>query len=349
MSNNSEISLTLDEAMKLFPKVLQKKVQYSVDLLRKAEKLAKAYDPDNGYYLAFSGGKDSQALYHVAKLAGVKFKAHMNFTSVDPADVIRFVRREYPDVHTIPPKDSIYNIAIRKRFLPTRRVRWCCQEFKEAAGAGKVTLIGIRHAESFRRSKRNEVEINNRKYSGDLDGLDDYRKEYFSKPRNKAKAVTIVNAEGEQTIGCISGKESILISPIIHWTEDDVWTFLNAIGAKHCNLYDEGRTRIGCIICPMSNHKLKAHDAERFPHVKRNWIKAIKAIRKEQPFLNGYIWWNVPGGNTPPEPTEAQLDEIAENIFDYWISDKNYKEWYAEKIQQKTIDFDNDKQPDKKQ
>lgn len=51
----------------------------------------------------------------------------------------------------------------------------------------------------------------------------------------------------------------------------------------------------------------------------------------------------------PPEPTEAQLDEIAENIFDYWISDKNYKEWYAEKFQQKTIDFDNDKQPDKKQ
>ena len=142
--------------MELFPKHLQKKVQYSVNLLRKAEKLAKAYDPDNGYYLAFSGGKDSQALYHVARLAGVQFKAHMNFTSVDPADVIRFVRREYPDVHTIPPKDSIYNIAIRMRLLPTRRARWCCKEFKESAGAGKVTLIGIRLAESFRRSKRNQ-------------------------------------------------------------------------------------------------------------------------------------------------------------------------------------------------
>lgn len=206
---NSEISLTIEEAMELFPKHLQKKVQYSVNLLRKAEKLAKAYDPDNGYYLAFSGGKDSQALYHVARLAGVQFKAHMNFTSVDPADVIRFVRREYPDVHTIPPKDSIYNIAIRMRLLPTRRARWCCKEFKESAGAGKVTLIGIRLAESFRRSKR-------------------------------------------------------------------------------------------------------------------NWIKAIKA-GKAGAVDNRYIW--LPK-NT--EPTDVQQDEIAENIFDYWISGKNYKKWYKQ-------------------
>lgn len=96
---------------------LQKKIDYSIDLLRKSEKLARMYDPDNGFYLAFSGGKDSQALYHIAVLAGVPFKAHMNLTSVDPPEVIRFVKKEYPDVELIKPKDSIYNIAVKKGIL----------------------------------------------------------------------------------------------------------------------------------------------------------------------------------------------------------------------------------------
>ncbi len=339
MIENYKINITLQEAIKLFPLDLQKKVLYSVNLLRKAEKLAKAYDPDNGYYLAFSGGKDSQALYHVAKLAGVQFKAHMNFTSVDPAEVIRFVRREYPDVHTIPPKDSIYNIAIRKTILPSRRVRWCCQEYKEKVGAGKVVLIGIRHEESFNRSKRNEVEISNKnKFSGNLEGLDKYRKDFLAKPRNKAKAVTIVNAEGEMTIGCISSKESILISPIIHWTSKDVWTFLNAIGARHCSLYDEGQTRIGCILCPMKSHREKVRDAERYPHAKRNWIKAIKANQKARQSWMKFI---DPMENVSSELTDAQLEEAAVNEFDYMISDKSYKQWFYEKFRQSKIDLDN--------
>ena len=54
---------------------LQQKIDYSIDLLRKSEPLALRLDPQDGFYLAFSGGKDSQALYHIAKMAGVKFRA----------------------------------------------------------------------------------------------------------------------------------------------------------------------------------------------------------------------------------------------------------------------------------
>ena len=77
---------------------LQSKIAYSISLLHKCEQMALDMDSENGFYLAFSGGKDSQALYHIAKMAGVKFKAHMNLTSVDPPEVIRFVKRNYPDV-----------------------------------------------------------------------------------------------------------------------------------------------------------------------------------------------------------------------------------------------------------
>ena len=37
--------------------------------------------------------------------------------------------------------------------------------------------------------------------------------------------------------------------------------------------------------------------------------------------------------------TEEQENEIAENIYDWWISGKSYKQWYAERFQQLKIDF----------
>lgn len=292
-------NVTLEQALEKASKGLQKKMMYSIDLLRKAERLALAYsvDGNNGYYLAFSAGKDSQTLYHIAELAGVKFDAHMNLTSVDPPEVIRFVKKSYPEVNLIKPKKSIYQLAVEKQILPTMRVRWCCAEYKEMSGSGRVTLIGIRHQESTRRAKRNEVEISNRKYSGTLEGLDEYRQELKAKrARRKSKkyGVNITNADQEQTLGCISGKESLLISPIIHWTEQDVWEFLNKVmEVPHCSLYDEGWRRLGCIGCPMSSAKQKQIENVRYPHVKMNWIKAIKAIRGGSKFLPGYIWWNI--------------------------------------------------------
>ena len=407
------INITLSEALERASEGLRKKMLHSVELLQKAEKIALNYDAENGYYLAFSGGKDSQALFHMTQLAGVKFCGHMNLTSVDPPEVIRFVKKNYPEVELIKPGKSIFQIAIEKQILPTMRVRWCCAEYKETAGAGKVTLIGIRKAESSRRAKRNEVEINNRKFSGNLDGLDEYRQEQRAKRarrKSKEQGVNITNADKEQTLGCIHGKESLLISPIIYWTEQDVWEFLNdVVRVPHCSLYDEGWHRIGCIGCPMSSHRQKMIENERYPHVKRGWIKAIKAIRNggciqkriylvEHPKgldasqkrlriaqdAGGYIkhpdpqhwiggarirgaamptfrickqWmrtndnWKTKqsdmesrstgfsSSSSSDRLTEEQENEIAENIYDWWISGKSYKQWYAEKFQQMKLDF----------
>lgn len=290
-----DIDITLAEALDRASARLRKKMLHSVELLQKAEKIALNYDAEQGYYLAFSGGKDSQTLYHMTQLAGVKFKGHMNLTSIDPPEVIRFVKKNYPEVELIKPGKSIFQHAIEKQILPTMRVRWCCAEYKETAGAGKVTLIGIRKAESSRRAKRNEVEIRNRKFSGDLDSLEEYRQEQKlkrMKRKSKADGVNITNADEEQTLGCIHGKESLLVSPIIYWTEQDVWEFLNeVVRVPHCSLYDEDWHRIGYIGCPMSSHKQKMLENKRYPHIKRGWISAIKAIRRG--ILQTYIWWNI--------------------------------------------------------
>lgn len=45
------------------------------------------------------------------------------------------------------------------------------------------------------------------------------------------------------------------------------------------------------------------------------------------------------GGSSSDRLTEEQENEIAENIYDWWISGKSYKQWYAEKFQQMKLDF----------
>lgn len=49
---------------------LDEKIEYSINLLRKSEEMTLRMDPENGFYLAFSGGKDSQVLYHLAVQGG---------------------------------------------------------------------------------------------------------------------------------------------------------------------------------------------------------------------------------------------------------------------------------------
>ena len=94
-------------------------IQYSIDLLRRAERLALKMQPERGFWLAFSGGKDSQCIYHLAKLAGVKFEAHYAVTTLDHPELVHFIRRCYPDVIWDHPKRTFLQLCIYKKMLPT--------------------------------------------------------------------------------------------------------------------------------------------------------------------------------------------------------------------------------------
>lgn len=92
---------------------LQDKIEASIALLRKSEPLALEMN-ENGFYLAFSGGKDSLCLYHVAKMAGVKFEAHYNVTTLDPPELVYFIRDHYPDVKFVYPKQNFWQMCLKK-------------------------------------------------------------------------------------------------------------------------------------------------------------------------------------------------------------------------------------------
>jgi phosphoadenosine phosphosulfate reductase len=134
------------------------KIQASINHLREAEKIALQYN-DFGFHLAFSGGKDSQVIYELCKMAGVKFKAFFYKTSVDPKELLSFIRLNYPDVEWIRPELTMYQLVLKKGMLPLRQCRFCCEFLKERNGLNAVVITGITRAESAKRKKRQPFEV----------------------------------------------------------------------------------------------------------------------------------------------------------------------------------------------
>ena len=133
---------------------LGEKVDLAVKTLRLYEETALRLDGEDGYFGCFSGGKDSIVVKRLADMAGVRVKWWYSVTTVDPPELVRFIKREHPDVEFIRPKMHMWTRAVEKRMLPLKNIRWCCAEYKEPGGIGRVKLTGIRAAESVRRKAR---------------------------------------------------------------------------------------------------------------------------------------------------------------------------------------------------
>ena len=256
------------------------KVQIAIERLR-------AFEPPEGYYVAFSGGKDSQVIYHLCKDAGVKFDAHYNLTTVDPPEVIYFMRRYYPDVQVEVSGTTMWKLIVHKGMPPTRLVRYCCSTFKEGSGAGRIVVTGVRWAESTRRkNSRGLLELNT--YGGD------------------SKKRIILNNDNDDArllfeTCTLKGKH--ILNPIIDWLEEDVWEYLDGKWIQHCCLYDCGFKRIGCIGCPMAGTKGMLAEFERYPKYFESYFRAFDRmlwVRKD----NGkpYTHWHT-----------------AQDVMDWWI------------------------------
>lgn len=139
--------------------LMEKQLFQTVDKVQTAIDRLKEFEPPEGYYLAFSGGKDSVVIKALADMAGVKYDAHYSVTTIDPPELVYFIRDTHPDVIRDRPEQPFFRyMADVKKFPPLRRARWCCEIYKETGGKGRFVVTGVRWAESKKRSKRRMVE-----------------------------------------------------------------------------------------------------------------------------------------------------------------------------------------------
>lgn len=148
---------------------MKEKIAMAIDRIQSFESLTHhfANDGKDGYYLAFSGGKDSVVTKRLMDMAGVKYDAHYLLTSVDPPELVRFIKREHPDVAIDVPIYKIgndagkpitmWNLIPKQRIPPSRIARYCCKWLKEDGGDGRMTVTGVRWAESRAREKNQGV------------------------------------------------------------------------------------------------------------------------------------------------------------------------------------------------
>lgn len=137
---------------------IEDKVAVAIERLRHFENQA-CQMQETGYWVAFSGGKDSIVIYDLVKRAGVKHTVAMGLTTVDPPELLRFIKKQYPEVSLIRPKETMWQLLVRAGVPPTRIKRYCCDVLKEQHGTGHIIITGIRWEESSRRSKRRMSEV----------------------------------------------------------------------------------------------------------------------------------------------------------------------------------------------
>lgn len=164
MTLNDQASSEFGFAEDMDSKLKQARLEEVPRLVERAISLIKKHEPECGYYLAFSGGKDSCAIKKLAQMAGVKFEARYNNTTIDPPELVRFIKDHHPDVvWNMPTMAMMSKVAQRPSLPPTRGMRWCCAIYKEMGGKGHpCKLMGVRAAESPSRN------MNWQEVSGDM-------------------------------------------------------------------------------------------------------------------------------------------------------------------------------------
>ena len=256
----------------------------------------KVFEPPEGYYLAFSGGKDSVVCKALMEIAGVKYDAHYRVTSVDPPELVCFIRDKHPDVEREVPRDdngkpiTMWNLIPRKLMPPTRLVRYCCSELKEDGGDGRMTVTGVRWAESVNRAKNQgavtiPVKAARKSFANDPN---------FQSTNRGGVVLVNDNADSRRMIENCYKRHKTTVNPIIEWTDNDVWDFIRANGISYCELYDCGFKRLGCVLCPMSPKKERQRGRALWPKIEQAYLFAFGRMLKERQLKERPTAWQTP-------------------------------------------------------
>lgn len=262
----------------------------------------KAFEPkdERGYYLCYSGGKDSDTIKILAQLAGVKFEAHHNLTTVDAPETVYYVRSQ-KDVIVDLPEKTMWQLIPEKLMPPTRLLRYCCSELKERGGQGRLKITGVRKAESVRRAARAGIVT----IVGKPKETQRLAAEMSADVTLTQQGGIVLNMDNDPERRLVEScyrTRTTTVNPIVEWTDVDVWEYLRHYGCQSNPLYQCGESRVGCILCPMAKTSEKLLHEERYPRYKAAYIRSFEKMIERRRKRGLTTAWTT-----------------GEEVFDWWV------------------------------
>lgn len=212
---------------------LKKKVDRAVKLLQATSK-------DQQIELCYSGGKDSDVILELAKMAGINYRAIYKCTTIDPPGTIKHCLDN--GVEIIRPKMSFFQL-IENGGFPTRRARFCCEQLKEYKIMDK-SIQGIRRSESIKRAKNYKEPTICR---------------FYGSKKNHVEVVLPILDFTDKDVEEFIKERRIKLHPL-YYNED------GSLNVKK---------RLGCMGCPLKSDN-GLSDFKAHPKLVRAWLKAGK-------------------------------------------------------------------------
>ena len=286
------------------------------DLLTKLRKdtidwLRKTYDErkkkNEFWYVAYSGGKDSQVLLDLAiEALGDSISVIFGDTTMEFPQTYKTVEgaKKFCEMRGVPFHVARAPYCAEESWSkfgsPGRRNRWCCDVHKSSPstilarklsdGRPVVDIQGVRKAESFTRSK------------------------YEAVGPSKVRGATDVR-------------------PLLEWGSAEIWMTIYSRGLYVNDLYKLGASRVGCVLCPMASLTSDVFAEKHAPDLYRKLRELIDATYTNERFMHAKpeAWRRRINGDLDASSQRLVDDRIEKDelVIDAFVPElgSNFYEW----------------------
>lgn len=232
-----------------------------MDYNRKVElaiKLLQSIPQDGPIELSYSGGKDSDVILELAKMAGIPFEAIYKQTTIDPPGTTAHAKEVGA---TIVRPEKTFLQLVSENGLPTRFRRFCCEKMKEYKIHDRA-IQGIRRSESTARAKRYKEPEICRTYP------------HKQKVRVYLPILEWTDADVERFIK----ERGIKLAPVYYDADGNF----------------DVKKRLGCICCPMTSRKKLCEEYKKYPKFLKAEIKALAEYQRNKPGRKSTMRFKTP-------------------------------------------------------
>lgn len=225
------------------------------DKIKQAIKLLQVCQPtDQPYELCYSGGKDSDVILQLAKMANINYRAIYKNTTIDPPLTIQHAKAN--GVEIVTPEKNFFQL-IEKKGMPSRWRRWCCKYFKEFKILDNQ-ILGIRRYESVKRAERYKEPVVCRLYN----------------KKDHVNQILPILDWTDLDVEKFIEKYNIKCHPLYY--KDGKF---------------DVKKRLGCIGCPLAARRKKIEQYKDYPGILNKQLQSLNVylkIRTDKDFKNEY-------------------------------------------------------------